>query len=276
MSKLKKYFLELEFSFFFKNKDIIYMFFSVNLSVLPYDEVREHFVNHPNEDKRNKIQETLNLLENEGFRIFYVTKKTSSHEDENKIKFDREIQITNENLETIERRGYVGESICHFSISGKYDMNTHNDYFDSGETIDMGIGSEEVLPSGEPLRGREISRIMMGELLMQCLKEYPTIRDEQLLFIDADGSSELGGRTFWDIIGMKENDDIDGIHRREGEGYEKQIDFKTIFEWVFGKNIPRNKRKSSIDSNKSKRRRKRGGKKRKTAKYIKKNIKYKI
>jgi hypothetical protein len=249
------------------------MFFSVNLSVLPYDEVKEHFVNHPNEDKRNKIQETLNLLESEGFLIVYVTKKTSSHEDENKIKFDREIKITNENLETIERRGYVGESICHFSISGKYYMNTHTDYFDSGETIDMGIGSEEVLPSGETLRGREISRIMMGELLIQCLKEYPTIRDEQLLFIDADGSDELGGRTFWDRIGMKENDDIDGIHRREGEGYEKQIDFKTIFEWVFGQNIPRNKRKSSIDSNKSKRRRKRGGKKRKTAKYIKKNIK---
>jgi len=249
------------------------MFFSVNLSVLPYDEVKEHFVNHPNEDKRNKIQETLNLLESEGFRIFYVTKKTSSHEDENKINFHREIQITNENLETIERRGYVGESICHFAISGKYNMNTHSDYFNSGETIDMGIGSEEVLPSGETLRGREISRIMMGELLIQCLKEYPTIRDEQLLFIDADGSDELGGRTFWDRIGMKENDDIDGIHRREGEGYEKQIDFKTIFEWVFGQNIPRNKRKSSIDSNKSKRRRKRGGKKRKTAKYIKKNIK---
>jgi hypothetical protein len=251
------------------------MFFSFNLSVLQYDEVREHFANHPNEYKRNKIQETLNLLESEGFQMVYITKKRSSHEDENKINFHRKIEITNENLETIERRGYVEESICHFSISGKYDRTTNTDHFDSGETIDMGIGSEEILPSGETLRGREISRIMIGELLMQCLKEYPMVRDEQLLFIDADGSDELGGRSFWDIIGMKENDDLEGIHRREGEGYEKQIDFKTIFEWVFGENIPRNKKtnKSLINSKKSKKKRKTGGKKRKTTKYTKKNKK---
>ncbi len=62
------------------------------------------------------------------------------------------------------------------------------------------------------LRGIQISRIMIGELLIQCLKEYP-VRTNQLLIIDSDAS---GG--FWDSIGMISNEDDD---IEEGEGYEK-------------------------------------------------------
>jgi hypothetical protein len=254
------------------------MSFSINGSLLPYDEVRRHFENHPDEFKKNQIQGTLDLLERKRFLIVYITKKISSDEE---IIFQREIHITNENLEDIKINRHV-ESIAHFSINGTYDMNRYTDYFDSGKTIDMGIGSENTLPSGETLREREISRIIIGELLIQCLKEYPMIRDDQLLFIDSD-ASELypDGERFWDKIGMKENNDID---RNEGKGYEKQIDFQTIFRWVFKQDIPRNERingssitlKSKSKSKTSKKRRRRGGKKRKTVKYIKKNKNKKI
>ena len=109
------------------------------------------------------------------------------------------------------------KEIGSFEIMGK---------FDSGETVDMGIRIED-----EKYTGKGYSRGLIRTLCKYILQEgYPSIRKEQLLFIDVDAS--VG---FWDKVGMREHRyglDYSGNRNVEGAGYEKMITFGDLCKWA--------------------------------------------
>lgn len=243
---------------------------NITIEILNYKDVNSHFKNHPNQRIRERIRDTLKLFEQNGLIMIYIKTRSQNSLDENIINFKRQIDIVNgENFD--EENFNAREVIANFSIRGSYSKTSSTkDYFDSGRTIDMELGSEETFNTIS-LRNIQISRIMFGELLIKCLNEYQ-VRKNQLVFIDSDASAG-----FWDSIGMIPNTDDD---REEGSGYEKEIEFGNIFEWVFNKSMPR--RSSRISSRRyngstseiASYKRKGGRNKRKTTK-IKNNTKHK-
>jgi hypothetical protein len=119
------------------------------------------------------------------------------------------------------------EQIGNFSIEGNH---INNILFNSGNTISMNISIED------EYQKRGLSRLMVGSLLKYCLELDPTIRKDQLLTIDGDGS---GG--FWEIIGMKQgrysymNENRASTKlNHETVGYEKEITFSDLSFWALG------------------------------------------
>lgn len=230
------------------------------------DNIRKHFSKIPDNALRTIIFETLDLFEMNNIKIFY-NKKVSTSYDGIEQQLVREITIIDSD----------DNEIGHFRISGTYLVSSNvKDYFDSGRTIDMSIGTDETMlgldGSTISLRGRQLSRIMIGELLLLCLSEY-NVRNDQLIFIDVDGSTEYNGRSFWNIMGMIPNTDY--YDREEGKGFEKEIEFGNIFKWVFKQSMPRRSRRLTGRTTEiTGYERKRGGNKRKTMK-IKNNTRHK-
>jgi hypothetical protein len=111
-----------------------------------------------------------------------------------------------------------GDEVGHFTIEGKSDTY---DFFDTGETCSMTISLED------EVKGQGWSTKMIRLMVENIKKDYPRIRRDQLLFIDADGSEG-----FWDHIGMVENSrygyDYRGHRTIEGQGYEKVITFQEL------------------------------------------------
>lgn len=109
------------------------------------------------------------------------------------------------------------DKVCgEFSIKGTEGGN--GDCFDTGNTCYMEISIEEVY------QGQGLARQMIQKMVKQICIDYPQIRSDQMLFIDADAS--VG---FWDRLGMKAHryDDDHVRYRRvlEGNGYAKGITF---------------------------------------------------
>ena len=141
------------------------------------------------------------------------------------------------NNETIITENYIiytsyllnqnNEQIGYFSFEGK---QTNNTLFNSGNTISMNISIED------DYQKRGLSRLMVASLLKYCLEQIPTIRKDQLLTIDGDGS---GG--FWEHIGMKEgrysymrDERATTKLNHETVGFEKEITFSDLSFWALG------------------------------------------
>jgi hypothetical protein len=111
-----------------------------------------------------------------------------------------------------------------FTISG-YGVN---ECFDTGNTCSMSISVEE------PYQHRGFTHLMVREMIECIRKDYPAIRNDQLLFIDTDAS---GG--FWDKMGMKPHrygDNYGSSNRHlEGKGYEKMISFYDLEQYGLNK-----------------------------------------
>lgn len=155
------------------------------------------------------------LIEN---NLHLLYEKTVFKKYNNTFQIKREIQILNVNNKK------VGE----FALSGDSIVNG-NEFFDSGNPISMTIYIDN------NYRGNNLARLMVGELLLQCIKEFP-VRVDQLLLIDADGS---GG--FWDSIGMIQGryswngpNLREPLISREASGYEKEITFSDLATWALG------------------------------------------
>ena len=102
--------------------------------------------------------------------------------------------------------------IGRFVIEGN---SNHKNHFNSGNPCSMSINIDE------NHKKKGLSPIMIKYMIDNIKKDYPKIRDNQYLYIDADAS---GG--FWNSIGMREHSN------NEGEGYEKRITFKKLEEYV--------------------------------------------
>lgn len=155
------------------------------------------------------------LIEN---KLHLLYEKTVFKKYNNTFQIKREIQILNsDNIK-------IGE----FALSGDSILNG-NDFFDSGNPISMTIYINN------DYRGNNLARLMVGELLLQCIKEFP-VRVDQILLIDADGSAG-----FWDSIGMKQGryswngpNLREPLVQREAAGYEKEITFSDLATWALG------------------------------------------
>jgi len=157
-----------------------------------------------------------------------------------------------------------GEEIGDFEISGPG--------FDTGETMSLGINVEE------DHQKKGYSRELIKRTCELVKKEYPGIRKDQLLSIDADASSG-----FWDYIGMESARYYYRYDKRvvEGAGFEKQITFQGLCNWA-GVALPVNggsRKKYKRKTRKRKRNRKRKtfrkrNKKRKTKRKVKSKRKY--
>jgi len=112
------------------------------------------------------------------------------------------------------------KEIGRFSLDG-YKLN--NEFFDTGNTISMNINVDE------EYQGKGYSKIMMRCMIDKIYKEYPNIRQDQLLFIDADASNG-----FWSHVGMKPNRYYSSTLREyEGRGYELYITFRELENYIF-------------------------------------------
>ena len=122
---------------------------------------------------------------------------------------------------------YHNKKIGHFTIEGQYNPKTGykntGDYFDSGNTCSMTINIDE------SYQGKGLSPIIINYMIHNIERDYPKIRDDQYLYIDADGSAG-----FWNSIGMKEHEySFDTTSEElEGEGYEKRITFNELKQYV--------------------------------------------
>ena len=118
--------------------------------------------------------------------------------------------------------------IGYFSISGPE--------FNTGETMSMNISIDDNYV------GKGYARKLIKHNCANIRKNYPQIRSDQLLLIDADASEG-----FWEKIGMKINRyGIDSNTRRnlEGKGYEKSITFNELCKFGGGKRKTRKTRKT--------------------------------
>jgi len=122
----------------------------------------------------------------------------------------------------------IYHDIGYFSFHGKH---INNKLFNSGNTISMNINIED------DYQNKGLSRLMISSLLKYCLEQDTSIRKDQLLTIDGDGS---GG--FWDYIGMKQGrysymSDYRASTNLNHEtvGYEKEITFSNLSYWALGK-----------------------------------------
>ena len=128
------------------------------------------------------------------------------------------------------------------------------------------------------IKKKGYSRELIKRTCELIKKEYPGIRKDQLLYIDADASSG-----FWDYIGMESARYYDRYDKRfvEGAGFEKQITFQGLCKWadvalpVNGGSRKKYKRKTRKRKRNRKRKtfRKRN-KKRKTKRKVKSKRKY--
>lgn len=92
--------------------------------------------------------------------------------------------------------------------------------FDTGETCAVTISIDEAY------QGLGYSRLLWMEMIQLIKDEYPSIRPDQMFFIDADASAG-----YWDHIGFKPNRygyDYTGNRDREGRGYEKVITLQKL------------------------------------------------
>ena len=93
--------------------------------------------------------------------------------------------------------------------------------FDTGETCAVTISIDEAY------QGRGYSRLLWKKMIQQIEQEYPSIRSDQMFFIDADASAG-----YWDHIGFTTNRygyDYNGNRKQlEGRGYEKVITFRQL------------------------------------------------
>ncbi len=104
------------------------------------------------------------------------------------------------------------KKIGRFVIEG---ISNHSNHFNSGNPCSMSIGIDE------SYKGKGLSPIMIKYMIDNIKRDYPNIRPDQYLYIDADAS---GG--FWDSIGMEEHSN------EEGKGYEKRISFENLQKYV--------------------------------------------
>jgi RimJ/RimL family protein N-acetyltransferase len=137
------------------------------------------------------------------------------------------------------------EPIGFFSLYGK---TKNSECFDSGNTCSMSISIDE------EHQGRGLSKMMIKHMVEKIREEYPQIRDDQYIFIDADASDG-----FWEKIGMKENPNYEDYEdsSEEGCGYEKRITFKNLEKFV--KKSPSKKRSRSRSRSRSSTRTRKGG-----------------
>ena len=114
----------------------------------------------------------------------------------------------------------AGEEVGYFEISGKGDFKT-------GAQLLMSINIDDEEDSN--LRGKNLSRLMIGVLVKQILKEIPDVNKDQLLEIDADG-----GGGFWERIGMYTGRYSYMSDRPESvrSSGEKQIEFGKLSKWA--------------------------------------------
>ena len=105
------------------------------------------------------------------------------------------------------------KKIGRFVIEGK---SNHSNHFNSGNPCSMSIGIDD-----KNYKGKGLSPIMIKYMIDNIKRDYPNIRPDQYLYIDADAS---GG--FWDSIGMEEHSN------EEGKGYEKRISFENLQKYV--------------------------------------------
>ena len=105
------------------------------------------------------------------------------------------------------------KKIGRFVIEGK---SNHSNHFNSGNPCSMSIGIDD-----KNYKGKGLSPIMIKYMIDNIKRDYPNIRANQYLYIDADAS---GG--FWDSIGMEEH------NNEEGKGYEKRISFENLQKYV--------------------------------------------
>ena len=105
------------------------------------------------------------------------------------------------------------KKIGRFVIEGK---SNHSNHFNSGNPCSMSIGIDD-----KNYKGKGLSPIMIKYMIDNIKRDYPNIRANQYLYIDADAS---GG--FWDSIGMEEHSN------EEGKGYEKRISFENLQKYV--------------------------------------------
>ena len=93
--------------------------------------------------------------------------------------------------------------------------------FDTGETCAVTISIDE------KYQGRGYSNLLWKEMILQIEREHPSIRPDQMFFIDADASAG-----YWDHIGFTLNrygyDYIGNRKKLEGRGYEKVITFRKL------------------------------------------------
>ena len=134
--------------------------------------------------------------------------------------------------------------VGYFEISGPE--------FDTGETMSMGISIDD------NYIGKGYARELIKHNCANIRKNYPQIRSDQLLLIDADASEG-----FWDKIGMKVNRygiDSNTTRNLEGRGYEKSITFNELCKFGGGKRKKsRQYRKTKRNVKKNKKTLKRGG-----------------
>ena len=105
------------------------------------------------------------------------------------------------------------KKIGRFVIEG---ISNHLNHFNSGNPCSMSIGIDD-----KNYKGKGLSPIMIKYMIDNIKRDYPKIRPNQYLYIDADAS---GG--FWDSIGMEEH------NNEEGKGYEKRISFENLQKYV--------------------------------------------
>ena len=117
------------------------------------------------------------------------------------------------------------KKIGRFVIEGK---SNHSNHFNSGNPCSMSIGIDD-----KNYKGKGLSPIMIKYMIDNIKRDYPNIRANQYLYIDADAS---GG--FWDSIGMEgpengeEYKNDEGNTNEEGKGYEKRISFENLQKYV--------------------------------------------
>ena len=122
-------------------------------------------------------------------------------------------------VERVVQLQFEGKVCGEFSIKGTEGGN--RDCFDTGNTCYMEISIEEIH------QGQGLARQMIQKMTQHIRMDYPQIRSDQMLFIDADASAG-----FWDKLGMKPHryDDDHTRYRRvlEGNGYAKGMTFHQL------------------------------------------------
>lgn len=179
--------------------------------MIDYFTVEQHF---KNSKFKNAINNSLAFLQQNKIAIKYI-KYVGRIDVTNTTNIRRKIILVDEKND---------ENLGDFSMTGNVPMNLH-EIFGTENVIHMGIGFED------DVKGHGLSRLIIGELLMKCLQEYPLMKKRQLLFIDEDVSEG-----FWEHIGMKPNEHADDEnYQNRGYGFSKVITFNDIFKWTFGK-----------------------------------------
>ena len=179
--------------------------------------------------------------------------------------------INGHSIELIDKDS--SRKVAHFSITDtnftykkylisnrtQFNINDANKNFlalEYGTTKDMSINIDDAYTA------RGYSRYLIYKLCQYIKFRYPTIRHDQLLFIDSDASAG-----FWTYIGMRQNRmdraTLAKVTDREGYGYEALITFLELYNFgagIYPGYIRKNEHDSKyreITGGKTKRKRKR-------------------